>query len=201
VTERELYDGVIVEGTSDLFFLVDLLQRHDAAWCLIGGLAINAYVAPVYTADCDLVVVAAGLEAVLADLKAADFRIKEFPFSINAQRRLKPGEKSTHRLMVQFTQPERYQGFLDRAELRAVFGRDMPVASLPDLVQGKLWAWNDSTRRPTKRDKDRFDLLRLAEVYPEVVEPLLPAALRADSEANRAHIAATEDQDNVSEEV
>ncbi len=200
MTERELYDGVIVEGTSDLFCVADVLQRHDVSWCLIGGLAINAYVAPVYTADCDLVVVAHGLGSVLADLTAADFRIKEFPFSVNAQRRLKPGEKSTHRLMVQFTRPERYQGFVDRAELRAVFGRDMPVAALPDLVQGKLWAWNDATRRPTKRDKDRFDLLRLAEVYPEVVEPLLPATLRADSEANRAHIAATEDQDNMGEE-
>ena len=186
MTEIELYDGVIMEGTSDLFFVADTLQRHGAGWCLIGGMAINAYVVPVYTADCDLVVVAADLEPVLADLRAADWRIKAFSFSINAQRRLKRDEKSTHKLMVQFTRPERYQSFVDRAVLRTVFGRDLPVASIPDLVQGKLWALGDPSRRESKSLKDTLDVLRLAEEYPEVVEPLLPEELRARSVVNRA---------------
>ncbi len=186
MTEIELYDGVVMEGTNDLFFLADSLQRHAAGWCLIGGMAINAYVTPVYTAGCDLVVVAADLEPVLADLRAADWRIKEFPPSINAQRRLKRDEKSTHKLMVQFTRPERYQSFTDRAELRAVFRRDLPVASVADLVQGKLWALADPTRRESRSAKDWSDILRLAEKYPEVVEPLLPADLRMRSVANRA---------------
>ena len=200
MTERELYDGVIVEGTTDLFFVTDLLTRRGAGWCLIGGLAINAYVSPVYTAGCDLIVVSADLGPVLDELRSAGFRIKEFAFSINAQRRLKPGERSTHRLMVQFTKPEKYQAFTDRATLRTVFGREMPVAALPDLVQGKLWAWGDVTRRNSKRMKDAFDLVRLAEDYPDIVEPLLPSGLRADSEANRKKIASTEDEDGMGEE-
>jgi hypothetical protein len=186
MTEIELYDGVIMEGTSDLFFVADTLRRHNAGWCLIGGMAINAYVTPLYTADCDLVVVAAALAAVLTDLAAADWRIKEFPFSVNAQRRLKRDEKSTHKLMVQFTRPERYQPFADRAVLRPVFGRDLPVASIPDLVQGKLWALADPSRRESKSLKDTLDVLRLAEEYPELVEPLLPKDLRARSQTNRA---------------
>ena len=186
MTEIELYDGVIMEGTSDLFFVADTLQKHGAGWCLIGGMAINAYVLPVYTADCDLVVVAADLEPVLADLAAADWRIKEFPFSINAQRRLARGERSTHRLMVQFTRPERYQAFADRAMLLPVFERDLPVACIEDLVQGKLWALADPSRRESKSAKDWSDILRLAEEYPERVEPLLPDDLRERSEINRA---------------
>ena len=30
MTATELYDGVIMEGTSDLFFVADALQRHSA---------------------------------------------------------------------------------------------------------------------------------------------------------------------------
>ncbi len=186
MTERELYDGVILEGTSDLFFVADTLQKHGAGWCLIGGTAVNAYCLPVYTSGCELVVVAADLAPVLADLRAADWRVKEFPFSVNAQRRLKPREKVTHKLMVQFTKPERYQSFADRAALRPVFGRDLPVASIPDLLQGKLWALADPTRRESKAGKDWVDILRLAEEYPEVVEPLLSEEMRARSVANRA---------------
>lgn len=200
MTEIELYDGVIMEGTSDLFFVADTLQKHGAGWCLIGGMAINAYVVPVYTADCDLVVVAADLEPVLADLAAADWRLKEFPFSINAQRRLKRDEKSTHKLLVQFTRPERYQGFADRAVLLPVFGRDLPVASIEDLVQGKLWAMSDPSRRPSKSHKDASDVLRLAEVYPEIVEPLLPAELREQSELNRTLLAEAQAEEGMGEE-
>ena len=200
MTEIELYDGVIMEGTSDLFFVADTLQRHSARWCLIGGMAVNAYVVPVYTADCDLVVVSADLEQVLSDLAAADWRIKEFPFSINAQRRLKRDEKSTHKLMVQFTRPERYQPFAGRAELREVFGRELPVASIEDLVHGKLWAMSDPSRRPSKAHKDVSDVLRLAEVYPERVEPLLPDDLREQSEINRTMFAEAHEAEGMGED-
>ena len=98
-------------------------------------------------------------------------------------------------LMLQFSKPEEMQGFVDRAVLRPVLGFDVPVAALPDLVAAKLAAWSEPRRRFTKRGKERLDLLRLAEVYPEVVEPLLPAELRADSELNRAQIAAQPEGD------
>ena len=154
-------------------------------------MAINSYVTPVFTADCDLVVVASDLEPVLADLREADWRIKVFPFPINAQRRIKGNERSTHKLMVQFTRPERYQSFAERAVLREVFGRDLPVACIEDLVQGKLWALSDPSRRESKSLKDTLDLLCLAEEYPEMVEALLPDDLRERSRANRALRAAS----------
>lgn len=185
MTEREIYDGVIVNGTEDFIFVAETLRRHGAGWCVIGGLAVNTYAPPVYTADLDLVVITADLEPILADLRAADFRIKEFPFSINAQRRAGRTETSANMLMVQFTKPDRYQSFVERAILRTIFGIDVPVAALDDLVQGKLWAWNDSTRRASKHAKDSGDLLRLGEAYPEVI-PMLPTELRAEIEKRQS---------------
>ena len=181
MTEQEIYDGVIVNGTSDFRFVVETLRRHGAGWCVIGGLAVNSYVTPVYTADLDLVVIATDLEPILADLRAADFRVKEFPFSTNAQRRAGRTETAVSKLMVQFTKPDRYQPFVERAVLRSIFGIDVPVAALADLVQGKLWAWSDSTRRASKHAKDQGDLLRLGEAYPEVLT-MLPSELRAEIE-------------------
>ncbi len=185
MTEQEIYDGVIVNGTKDFIFVAETLRRHGAGWCVIGGLAVNAYATPVYTADLDLVVIANDLEPVLADLRAADFRVKEFPFSTNVQRRAGRTETSTNMLMVQFTKPDRYQSFVERAVLRPIFGIDVPVASLADVVQGKLWAWGDPSRRPTKQLKDRLDLMRLAEERFDEVIPLLPDELRVAAETDR----------------
>lgn len=186
MTEQEIYDGVIINGTTDFALVVETLRRHGARWCVIGGLAVNAYAEPVYTADLNLVVIAEDLQPILADLRAADFKIKEFPFSINAQRRgNRLDGQATNRLMVQFTRPERYQSFVDGATLRTIFGVDVPVASLADLVQGKLWAWSDPMRRESKKQKDKLDLMRLAENFPEEVEPLLPEPLRSEVVASR----------------
>lgn len=185
MTEREIYDGVIMSGTTDFTVVVETLRRHQAGWCVIGGLAVNSYVSPVYTADLDLVVVFAELEPVLTDLRAADFRVKEYPFSVNAQKRAGPGETSASKLMVQFTKPDRYQAFVERAVLRPVFGLDVPVAALEDVVQGKLWAWSDPSRRPTKKLKDHLDIMRLAEEYFAEVTPLLPSELRREAEVQQ----------------
>ena len=144
MTEIEIYDGVIMNGTTDFAFVVETLRRHGARWCVIGGLAVNTYAEPVYTADLDMVVIAEDLGPVLDDLRAADFRVKEFPFSVNAQRRAGPRETAASKLMVQFTKPGKYQAFVERAVIRPVFGFDVPVAALPDVVQGKLWAWGQT---------------------------------------------------------
>ena len=186
MTEREIYDGVIVNGTTNFIFVAETLRRRGARWYVIDGMAVNSYVKPAYTADLDLVVISADLEPVLADLRAADFRVKEFPFSTNAQQRAGQTEISAYMLMVRFTKPGCYQPFVERASLRPIFGVDVPVASLADVVQGKLWVWNDPSRGPGKHLKDQFDLLRLAEERFDEVVPLLPDELRAAAESDRA---------------
>ena len=44
----------------------------------------------------------------------------------------------------------------------------MRVACLEDVTLGKLWAYPDPQPRLNKRKKDELDLIRLAEVYPEL---------------------------------
>lgn len=160
MTAAEIYESVRNGGASDFADLVTVLNENKP-WCLIGGLAVNCYVEPVYTMDVDLVVVAANLEQIGREVEAAGFRVKRFEHSMNARR---PGSE----LNVQFTTDVRYQDFLARASEREVLGHRIPVASLEDIVRGKVWAWQDEQRRSTKRKKDELDLMRIAEGHPQL---------------------------------
>jgi hypothetical protein len=85
--------------------------------------------------------------------------------------------------------------------MRPVFGQDLPVAALEDLVRGKVWAWSDAARRPTKRMKDALDLMRLVEVEADVVMPLLPEELRAQAlQIQISADTACADEDSMGEE-
>jgi hypothetical protein len=156
----EVFESVTGRGTSDFAILVRLLNARGP-WCLIGGLAVNCYVEPVFTLDADLVVVSAELEAIKAELKVAGFSLQEFPPSPNAN--MKGSE-----LRIQFSLDPRYQEFLSDTKMMGVLGEQVPVASLANITRGKIWAWSDKERRPTKRKKDELDLMRILEAYPEL---------------------------------
>ena len=160
MTAAEIYESVTNGGASHFAEVVEILDRHGP-WCLIGGLAVNCYVEPVYTVDADIVVVTAELQAIAEELRAAEFRIEKFPHSLNAK-------KGTGALNVQFTEDPRYQPFIMRAARREVLGQSVPVSDVKDIVQGKVWAWSDPERRLSKRKKDELDLIRLGEAYPEL---------------------------------
>lgn len=168
MTAAQVYDSVTNGGARDFAEAVAILDRHGP-WCLIGGLAVNHYVEPVYTMDADLVLVADNLRAVQAALEGAGFSVQAFSHSINAT---KPESK----LVLQFTTESRYQAFIDRAKRGDVLGCTVPIASLPDLIQGKVWAWSDPSRRLSKHKKDELDLIRIAESYAEL-RKLMPAEI------------------------
>jgi hypothetical protein len=168
MTAEEVYESVTNGGSTDFAQAVDILEQVGP-WCLIGGLAANCYVEPVYTIDADIVVASENLPCVSESLAAAGFRLERFAHSLNAS---KPGSK----LQIQFTQDQRYQGFIDRAERHEVLGKLVPVAKLEDIVQGKIWAWKDPQRRPTKRKKDELDLMRVAEAFPSL-RKIMPAEI------------------------
>ncbi len=44
MTRQEIYDGVMMNGTTDFALIVETLRRHGASGCVIGGLAVNPYV-------------------------------------------------------------------------------------------------------------------------------------------------------------
>jgi hypothetical protein len=60
MTASEIFEAVTGSGSSDFAILVAILNRRGS-WCLIGGLAVNCYVEPVYTWDAEIVVIASEL--------------------------------------------------------------------------------------------------------------------------------------------
>jgi hypothetical protein len=166
VTALEAYELTTRGGGSDFARLIEACEAFGP-YCLIGGLAVNCYVEPVYTLDADLVVVSASLPHLAAHLHEQGFRVNEHPHPINA---LAPGSE----LRIQFTTDGRYQEFIGRARDAEVLGVIVRVASVGDVTRGKLWAYSDPQRRLSKRKKDELDLIRLAEVYPELKDSYPP---------------------------
>ena len=60
--------------------------------------------------------------------------------------------------------------FVDRAAMRQVLGKMLSVASIEDVLQGKIWAASDPTRRSSKRLKDLSDIARILEVRPDLID-------------------------------
>jgi hypothetical protein len=155
VTAVEAYELTTQGGATDFARLIDACQSFGS-YCLIGGLAVNCYVEPVYTLDADVVM-------------EQGFKIEEHSLNVRA-----PGSD----LRIQFTTDERYQVFLSRCVEGDVLGLRVKVASVEDVAQGKLWAYGDPRRRLSKRKKDELDLIRLAEAYP-ALKALYPSELIA----------------------
>lgn len=130
------------------------MEAYEAfgPYCLIGGLAVNCFVEPVYTLDAHFVA----------------------PRAISA---MPPGSQ----LRIEFTTDDRYQAFPGRSIEAEVLGVRARVACLEDVTQGKLWAYGDPRRRLSKRKKDELDLIRLAESYPKL-KALYPKELREQIE-------------------
>jgi len=141
VTALEAYDLTTKGGGGDFARVIAACESFGSD-CLIGGLAVNCYVEPVYTLDADFVV----FSEVLSQISTT----------------------ASSDLRTQFTRDERSQPFPPRSQQREILGVQTKVARLEDVVQGKLWAYADSHRRLSKRKKDELDLIRLAEAYPQI---------------------------------
>jgi len=163
----------IANGKIDVIqMILDLLTETGSRYCLIGGLAVNAYVEPVVSLDLDIVVAVEDLETVSKAAEERNFRVEHFQHSVNLT-----GKASDLRIQLQTDQ--RYQVFIMNAETRDVLGYEMKVAKLEDVLQGKVWAYMDKDRRKSKRQKDLADILRIIEAYPDL-EEALPQNLRND---------------------
>jgi len=173
MTATELFESVSHGGSSDFSLLVNILNQHGQ-WCLVGGLAVNCYVEPVFTMDADIVVAASELSGVQAELIARGFDVTQHEHSVNAQMK-------GSQLRIQFTVDKRYQEFLSITSKMDVLGEQVPVASLENIVRGKVWAWNDPKRRLSKRKKDELDLIRIAEKYPQL-RVLMPLVITSQLE-------------------
>ena len=177
MTPKQFFDWQTGGGTDDVMRLVDALERADLAWCAIGGIAVNHWAKePMVTRDFDFVVAAESNEGAVAALEQAGFGLERFPHSISFRGRSTVG--------LQLSTDELYRHFPAHAVPADVHGVLLRVASLADTVAGKVAAWSDPGRRPSKRLKDLTDLARLLEAHPEVWE-LFPEPLRVELDRTR----------------
>ena len=154
---RAFWKAVTVDRSDFLDRLIGFLRDHAIRYCVVGGQAVNAYAEPVVSLDLDLVVAVDQLAQVEALMRAA-FTVKPSAKGLDI---------SAHGsdLVVQLQTDPRYFAFVDGAAVREVLGIQLPIARPEDVLQGKIWAVMDETRRPSKRQKDLADIARLLEAH------------------------------------
>jgi hypothetical protein len=170
MTGREFMNE-IAHGERDILEqLLGVLTRTGATYCVIGGLAVNAYAEPVVSLDLDVIVTADRADAVTAAAEAQGLKVEQCDHRVSLL-----SDKSD--LRIQLQTDVRYQEFIARSVEKEVLGYPLHVASLEDVLQGKVWAYSDPSRRKSKRQKDLADIMRLVEAHP-TLEPQLPPNIR-----------------------
>lgn len=155
---QAFWQAVTADRADFLGRLLALLRGGRIRFCVVGGQGVNAYAEPVVSLDLDLAVATEDLP-VAETLVRRDFTVERFPHSLNVA-------DAGSDLRVQIQTDPRYAAFVERATDREVLGVLLPVAHIEDVLQGKVWAALDQSRRPSKRQKDLADIARLLETHP-----------------------------------
>lgn len=170
MTDRQFFDWQTDGGGNDVVKLVAILEEFAIPWCMIGGLAVNHWaVEPMVTQDVDLVVALDRVEDAVKALESIGFKARSFPHSVNLE--------GTSRVSVQLSTDDVYREFPSRSLPADIHGILMRVASLQDTLAGKILAFSDPGRRPSKRQKDLADIARLVESHPEIASSVPPEIL------------------------
>jgi hypothetical protein len=176
MTGRQFYDWQTAGGADDVMRMVDALERAELPWCAIGGVAVNHWAKePMVTRDVDFVVAVDQIERAVAVLTSAGFKAEQHEWSVNFT--------SKSQLSIQLSTEAFYRDFPSRSTAADVHGILLRVASLEDTLAGKIKAWNEPERRPSKRIKDLADIARLVEAHAHLRDTL-PAKVRKALEAS-----------------
>lgn len=167
MTGKEFLNAVANDEVDVLQLLLDIPAGTGAAYCVVGGLAENAYAEPVISLDLDIVVASGDIDKVVSQTERHGWKVERFEHSINLA-------TTTSDLRIQLQTDERFQAFIPRAKERDVLGYRMWVADATDVLQGKVWTYQDEGRRKSMRQKDLADIMRLVEANPTLEELLLP---------------------------
>jgi len=169
MTGKKFMNAVSKSQEDILQIFLDILKKTKAAYCAVGGLAVNAYVEPVVSLDLDVVISREDIDKVCKEASLKRFKVKKFEHSVNLT-------SSRSDLRIQVQTDSRYQEFLSRASSKEILGYKMKVACLEDVLKGKIWAYSDKQRRKSKRQKDLTDIMRMIEAYPSL-ESRTPASI------------------------
>jgi hypothetical protein len=169
MTGKKFMNAVANAQEDILQLFLDILRKTKASYCVVGGLAVNAYVEPVVSLDLDIVVDTNNIDKVCKGAAAKGLKVERFEHSVNLT-----SPKSDLRIQIQTD--SRYQEYISRSSSKEILGYKINVACIEDVLQGKVWAYLDEQRRKSKRQKDLTDIMRLVEAYP-LLESHLPAVI------------------------
>jgi predicted nucleotidyltransferase len=153
----------------NLHALGDSLNKQEAKWALVGGLAVGARTAPRFTRDIDLAVSVEDdlhAEAIVQSLRARGYQLlavleQSALGRIATVRLAPPGSDRVADLL--FASSGLETEIAEQAEMLEIApGQVVPVARLAHLIALKLLARDDK-----KRPQDRLDLTALIEVADE----------------------------------
>jgi hypothetical protein len=167
---KEFINRLANDKSDIIQLLLDILSKTRSRYCIIGGLAVNAYVEPVVSLDLDVVAALEDVGTICTTAEKSGLKVEPLEHSVNIT-----SESSD--LRIQLQTDSRYQDFLSTPQDKNVLGYTMKVARLEDVLQGKVWAYMDNTQRRSKRQKDLADILRIIEAHPQL-EASLPQSLR-----------------------
>jgi hypothetical protein len=169
MTGKKFLNAVANAEEDILQLFLDILGKTKASYCVVGGLAVNAYVEPVVSLDLDIVVDTKDIDKVCKEAAAKGLKVERFEHSVNLS-------SSKSDLRIQIQTDSRYQEYISRSSSKEILGYKINVASIEDVLQGKVWAYLDEQRRKSKRQKDLTDIMRLVEGYPSL-ESHIPAVV------------------------
>jgi len=77
MTEKTFINSVSNSKIDVIQLLLDILAKTQSDYCLIGGLAVNAYAEPVVSLDLDIVILSANIGAYLDQTRRPSKRQKD----------------------------------------------------------------------------------------------------------------------------
>jgi hypothetical protein len=80
---KEFINSVANRKLDIIQMLLDILAETGSRYCLIGGLAVNAYVEPVVSLNLDIVAAIENIEAICKAAKERGFRVERFEHSVD----------------------------------------------------------------------------------------------------------------------
>jgi len=172
MTSKKFFNELTNSKSDVVQLFLDDLERLKIDYCVNDDLAVNAYAEPVASLDLDLVLTIEDVNKLLEHITQpkGNFSVTKFPHSINLQ-------SPDSDLCIQIQTDVKYQSFIKNTSVREVFGYKMKVASLEDLLKGKIWDYSDEERRKSKRQKDLADIMRLVETHPHLYN-LIPEDIK-----------------------
>ena len=107
MTKKKFFKAVSNGRIDVLQIFLDTIINLDVDYCVIGGLAVNAYAEPVVNLDLAIVVIAEDIDGVCNAL-GKFFKVEQFAHSVNLN-------SSKSDLRIQLQTDSRYQEFILRA--------------------------------------------------------------------------------------